>query len=496
MDKPSQQNRFSFLAEAFDGVGGFAPRVLWEHQLVYTTDQQGHQISTTRRVPKLSAPCHLVPYPRESVEKFAARAAVGTYENHLREACERFIGFLGRRHPLRNGTDSPLVGLLLDNADMRGTPLSQFLVAFALQAKARGSMLLLIDMPGEPDGDSPASLMEQMERRAVPYLRMMSPEFCVDYDIDDETGLFTSITFRVVEEVDGKDQDCERTWTETGWALRLGDRTVAQGSHPFGQCPVLAFTESGEPYPCIGKYAQIADLSKRIYNAASELDEILRSQTFSLLTLQITPEQRALFDPQTTAATIGTHSMLIHEGATPAFISPDAGPAQTYITRIEGLQQSIDRISMAGSTDRGTQRGVESGVARRIRFEQLNADLASFAHKIQALEQSMWALFHRALGTVNRVVVEWPSDFNLVDTSAELDILQLLQATGFPPAVLSAKMKQIVNSEFDALDDTERAPLLSAIDEIDLSTQSPAALQAAADELKLQKSLTPPPAGA
>ena len=107
------RDRFAFLAEAFTGQGGFAPRVTWLWETQSTTDQQGNVIPTVRRVPKLAAPCHLVPYPREGVEKFASRAALAVYENHLRDACERFCGFLGRRLPLRDGIDAPLVQLLL-----------------------------------------------------------------------------------------------------------------------------------------------------------------------------------------------------------------------------------------------------------------------------------------------------------------------------------------------------------------------------------------------
>jgi hypothetical protein len=63
------------------------------------------------------------------------------------------------------------------------------------------------------------------------------------------------------------------------------------------------------------------------------------------------------------------------------------------------------------------------------------------------------------------VTVEWPSDFNLVDTQAELDILLSMQTTGFPPAVLAAKRATVVGAEFDGADEDTKAALLAAIDE-------------------------------
>lgn len=461
MDKPTALARFAFLAEAFEGDGGFTPRVTWEDQSVATKDQAGTTIYATRRVPKLAAPCHLVPYPRESAEKFASRAAVAVYENHLREACERFIGYLGRRRPVRDGIDAPLTALLVADADMRGTPLDQFFVGFALQAKARGSMLLMIDLPGEPGEAEPASLQAQISSRKVPLLRAIEPEALANFEVDDDTGLMTSVSIACTELVGGEPKACVRTWNASGWVLSCGGKTVTEGLHPFGQCPFLALTESGALFPHVGKYAQIADLGRRLFNARSELDEILRGQTFSLLTLQIPPEA-ATYDLATAVAGIGTSSMLTHQGITPAFIAPDSGPATTYLAVIEQLQQSIKRIAMEEAT---AGDAAESGVARRLRFERLNSDLANFAHKLQALEVRMWAMFHRALGTNNRVMVEWPSDFNLVDTLAELDILAAMQATGFPPAVLAAKRETVVGAEFDAADDDTKAALRAALDE-------------------------------
>jgi hypothetical protein len=222
-------------------------------------------------------------------------------------------------------------------------------------------------------------------------------------------------------------------------------------------------TEDGGTFPCLGRFVQIADLSRDLFNARSELREILRAQTFSLLTLQVPDEAASQFDASKTAATIGTHSILIHSGITPAFIAPDAGPAQTYGAAIDALQQAIARVSMDDAIHGSAQ--AESGLARKLRFDALNAAINRFAQNLGALESRMWTLFHRALGTENRVLTTWPTDFNLVDTLAELDILLSMQSTGFPPAVLAAKRASIVGAEFDASDDATKTALLAAIDE-------------------------------
>lgn len=464
MDYAHSKQRFTFLAEAFHGVGGFAPQVLWESQAVTTKTADGTPIQAIRRVPKLAAPCHLVPHPRESPERFAARAAVAVYENHLREACERFVGFLGRRRPVRDGVDAPLVQLLLADADMRGNGLDVFWQSFALHAKARGSMLLLLDLPASDPEEGPVSLQDQLERRAVPYLRAICPEQVRDVDIDDETGAVEWLELDCTEDVGGKEVACVRRWDAQTWSIWHKDELIAQGEHGFGQCPVIPFTESGDCYPHVGKYAQIADMSRGVFNNRSRLDEILGGQTFSVLTLHVPPESSAVYNVSGAVADIGISSILTHPGDRPAFISPDQGNAETYLRVVDQLQAAIKRVSMDDSTASGTS-GAESGVARRLRFERLNSDLASFAHRMQQVEARMWEMFHRQLGTDNRVKIEWPSDFNLVDTAAEIDILISMQAAGFPAAVLQAKRLTVAMAEFDSADPDVQAAVRAAIGE-------------------------------
>ena len=384
------RSRFEFLARAFEGSGGFNPSVTWQ------TNAEG--VLAPVLLTSFSEP---IRYPRESLDKFAGRNAVAHYENHLRSACERFVGFLGRRRPQRGGADSPLVKLMLEDADLRGSDLDSFWRQFALNARARGSMLLVIDKLDVV----PANAADQQRLRAVPYIRSALPESVSAYEIDDTTGLFQSITLADYMVIDGKKEAIERDYSTTGWQIRQKDKVIERGEHAFGACQALAFTESGAEWPVVGKFGQVADLSRRLFNARSELDEILRSQTFSLLALQVPTDQSAAFEAvrDKVMATIGTNSMLIYPGEQPAFIAPDAGPAETYGTVIQALQESISRIAMEDVTSPTKLGSNESGVSRRLRFEALNSDLATFALNMQTLERRMWAMFARALGTTNGV---------------------------------------------------------------------------------------------
>lgn len=459
MDWTHTRKRFAFLAEALEGVGGFAPVTSWA--VVSAGDTTTTPPTPARQGYLLHSGSHLVRYPRESDEKYAARNALALYENHLAEAVDRFVGFLSRKSPSRLDADGPLTELMLADADMRGNSLDEFMAAFAYQARARGSMLLVIDKPEE----APPTLADQIRQRAVPYLRMCEPERVTDFSIDPASGLFLSVSFESEEVDDGKLKTLVRTYTKDGWSI-ADDRgnVLRSGLHAFRACPVLAFTENGGLFPQVGVYAQVADLSRAIFNTRSEHDEILRSQTFSLLHVHVPPEHLATFSAARTAATIGTHSMLVHTGDAPGFIAPDSGPADVYMRKLQKLEDSIKRITKDDASGQAMTQA-ESGEAKRRRFEELNAQLARFARSMRSLEMRMWELFHRDTGTPMRLRVEWPTDFNLADVVAELDILSGMQSGGFPPVVLAEKRASIAAQEFDAADDETRSRVLAAIRE-------------------------------
>lgn len=391
--------QFKFIADALNGSGGF--------------------ISGD----------YLIQYPRESNGKFERRKQIAWYRNFLRSACSDFVGYLAKRPPTRQ-TRQPLYRVLIDDADGKGNALDVFWQLFMIEAKARGSMLLVVDMPKRlPDNQA-----QQLQQRAAPYLVSINPEQILEYRTADN-GLVEFL--EIPDEIDGK--SVIRGWDSVSWWVRDGDDIIESSEHGIGECPVLAFTESGD-FPMLGEFAQIAGLSRRHYNLCSERDEILRSQTFSLLTYQVPVEQSHVFDSKKTAEEIGTHNMLIHQGDAPAFIAPPDGPATIYSNVISELEQTIKRIAL--TIEQPTHQ--ESGVALTIRFQQLNSALSSFARKMEDLERRVWWIASRWLGLREFVEVSWSKDYSLADTQQELTELQQLQGSAFPPEVIEEKQKQIV----------------------------------------------------
>lgn len=423
--------RFRFIAHALRGDGPFRPVV---------SDRLGTTV-------QLTGESYLSRYPRESDAKFARRNEVAFYASPLARACSRFAAYLSIQKPHRE-LPNDLYQVVADDADGKGNAVDVFWQQFIIDGKARGSMLLLVDMPR----DLGASRASQIVERRAPFWTAILPEDVTDYEMGDD-GRFESVSFVGNILRDGDRKPCIWTFDVDGWdarELNPNGKVIDSGEHGLGECPVLAFSETGE-FGTTGPFAAIADLARRLFNLDSELDEILRSQTFSLLTMQV-PEGST--DDQKIAAagvagvTISTSNLLLHSGSTPAFIAPPDGPARVYLDRIVSLRDQIEEIGL----NVATVNQQESGIAMKLRFQAINAELAGFAGRMQDLEARAWELTRKWLGLSATVSTQWPRDFNIADVEYELKVLREMQSSGLPREVIAEQQKRVVSVQFSALD--------------------------------------------
>lgn len=435
--------RFQFIAHALRGDGPFRP--------VVTETGDG---TTT-----FSGYSYLVRYPRESVEKFNRRNQVAYYASPLARACSRFVGYLSMR-PATRDLPNAQYQAIAEDVDGKGDSIDVFFSDFAVQAKARGTMLLLVDMPA----NLPATQAEQIRGRMLPFWTSIDPESVTDYALGDD-GKFDFVEFAGNYILaNGERVECTWRFTRSDWSVVDKDsRHLAGAEHPLGECPVLIFTESGS-FPCYGAFSAIADLAKALFNRQSERDEILRAQTFSLLTMQV-PEQstdaQKLAAAQVAGQTIGTNNLLVHSGSTPAFIAPPDGPARTYKDTIAEVRAEIDEVGL----NVATVNQQESGIAMRLRFQALNGELSAFALRLEDLERRAWSLSQRWLQMQQAPSVQWPRDFNIADVEVELRVLADMVSGGMPEEVIAEQRKRIVSLQFAGLDTEDKDSLIQAINE-------------------------------
>lgn len=357
---------------------------------------------------------------------------------------------------------------MAENIDGRGNSLEIFWQQFLTDAKARGAGLLLVDMPPQ----MASSLGQQIIERNAPYWTMILPESLTEWQIADN-GKFVFAEFRgTLASAGGEQIECLWRFDAQNWQAMTSDgkRMLAHGSHPCGECPVLIWAETGE-FPGFGPFAAIADLSRRIFNLESELDEILRSQTFSLLTMQVPDDsngEQKLATAQVAGQTISTANLLVHTGGTPAFIAPPDGPARVYMDRIAEMRARIDGIGL----NVAAVNQQESGIAMTMRFRQINAELVKAAVRTEDLERRAWDLSAKWLGMSATPKVKWSRDYQIADVMQELQILGEMQATAMPPAVILEQRRNVVAAQFGSAEQPVIDELTGSIDEMGRELQA------------------------
>lgn len=435
------RRRFRFIGHALHGDGYFRPSIF------YDAYDRAYDVSES----------YLIRYPRESLEKFARRNELAFYSSPMFRVVSKFISYINSK-PVMREWGSDIFEQIADNCDGKNNNIDVFWQDFTVEAKARGSMLLLVDMPREIEG----TLADQLQDRQLPYWTPIFPELVKKYRLGDD-GKFDFVEFTGNLTIDN--EEVPVVWhfdREQWWVENMEEEKLDQSEHPLGECPIISFTEFGD-YPCFGAFSPIADLAKRLFNLDSELDEILRAQTFSILTMQVpedTTDEQRLEAARAVGESIGTSNLMMHTGSTPAFIAPESGPAQIYLQRINQVQEQIQDIGLVVAVPEQQ----ESGIAMEMRFHAINSELAKFCVRMEDLERRAWELTAKWMGVEAPPQIGWPRDFNIADVEKELMMLEAMQRTAMQDDVIVEQQKKIVATQFSGYENDKIEDLFDAIE--------------------------------
>jgi len=398
---------------------------------------------------------YLDKFPRESDEKFTERQKIAYYPNLFASKVNRYVGYLFKTTPMRTSSNA-IIRQILDDIDAKGNAIDVFMSTFAKTSKALGGGVVLIDMPEV----IPNNLQEQTANRAFPYVVNIEPSSITKYKLD-RYGKFEYVAYSdtinnsTFEKEDI--QEITRYFDKTGWKIYEKDEVIKHGEHNLGICPVLYFGENGV-FPDDGEFNQIAYLQKRYYNLKSELDEILRGQTFSILTVNAD-------SPSDIELKLSTDNALIYgNGMTrPSFIAPDSSSASIYQQEILNIEDTINKVAY----DLSTNGAKESGIALDIKFQGLNGSLSNFALRLEDFEMRVFEVICKYLGINNDVSIEYPKTFNIIDVEKEITILSDVKALGYTlPMYEKLKLQQIISNDLNSVDNENMDAIKSEIEDV------------------------------
>lgn len=358
---------------------------------------------------------YLNKHKRESKEDYQFRQANAYYLNYFSPIVNALVDPIFKRQPLRDyqGPASATIKAFLEDVDTAGADIHTFMKRAAIMAKVYGVSFIVVDNASERRSRTVAEMLQQRE---IPFAYVLGPQALEEYGID-QTGSLLYVRFKEVASIkDGTYQYRYTYYDRTKWEIWGDNLMKSSGEHGLGCVPVIPLfprmleQRTMKPTP---ELEPIARTAKALYNHCSWLGEILRNQTFPLLTIPSLDVNDLV---------VGTNNALGYlpdSSHAPAFIAPPSDPATILQNQIASLIQEMYRMASLSFVISTTQNN-NSGIARQWEFERTNQQLANFAMQCARAETEVMELVARWVNSDITYTVSYPDDFGIVDVTDQL----------------------------------------------------------------------------
>jgi hypothetical protein len=175
-------------------------------------------------------------------------------------------------------------------------------------------------------------------------------------------------------------------WDREGWARYDDNGALLAADVPdIGLVPLVILRP--KPSHCSAMLGRAlvnnAKVLQALFNRASEEDEVLRSQAFSLLTVSVDKDGSVEDARASLGGTIGAAKAVVVKG-TIDYKTPDQEVPRTIRDNMSYLVQEIYRMAHVRMRHEGLQ--TESGESIRLQYTELNEMLQGFAKSLAQAE--------------------------------------------------------------------------------------------------------------
>ncbi len=402
---------------------------------------------------------YLSKHKRETTDNYMKRREFAYYNNYFAAIVNALVDPIFRKTPLRewDGPAATAIETFTKNVDNAGTDIQSFMAAAAVKAKMLGACFICMDASPEV---SP-TLGDALAKRNIPYAYIVEPEFVTDWAFDNY-GNLAMMEFK--EPVEAKESDIKWRrikFTATEITITNDSEQPQIVPHTLGRIPVIFFPARLGSRQTAKPASEMEPLAKCVlaqYNYQSYLGEILRNQTFSILTMP---------GSKPSAIEIGTNNALcydpdVSQGSRPEFIAPPSDPANTLIAQIKAMTEEMYR--MAGlSFVTGTKQEA-SGVSKAWEFERTNQCLANFARRCRSVEIQLLNLFMLWIKQDGKYDVQYANDFGIVDVAAEIQTAQSVLDLNLMDDMKKQVLKKVIAAYLPDISDEDYDELMAAYD--------------------------------
>lgn len=474
--------------------------------------------------------------PVRELPKFQRRRNLARYENFAQVIVDTISDHQYAKGPTRQMPAPPGYDVhpyleWLDDVDGFGTSMTDWLAIHQAMASVYGKLWVVMDRMQEDMLPAREALIkaqrgENARRQVVtaadqgrPVLRAYTPLDAPDWlaprnnltslktveavertSLMDPSNLYTNLlAARDLQPQDMPDVEF-RIWTQNRWEVYDKDGTIKdQGVHGMGRCPVAElYARRRIRIPLVGRsLLKDPKLFQDHYNLLSELRELLRNQTFSILHVMLGEKEEVAEARGRLGTHASTENVAFSKGGM-EYIAPPDGPAATIMKEIENVERKIYRLT--GLPWEADSRDAESADSRRLKAADLDRTLAKQADEAEKFEYDVhrlwfYAHFGAQAGEVlfrrSGYVCKHPDEFNVQEVMATIEETRETLTLGMGPTANAKVRKQALPILIKNLGEEDKAAIEKEIDE---ASQFEEENKRAMDVLTTQ-SLMAPPAG-
>lgn len=366
---------------------------------------------------------HLYKYMLETNNEYTSRLNNTPYENHCSSIISVYNSFLFKTPPLRDLNSLSNLSEtedFLKDADMDGRSFNNFMKDVSTYASIFGHTWCMLVKPNV----GAVSRGEELGMSVRPYLCHLSPLVVLDWQYSRSTsGAYVIDYFKYVEDINGSvttvrewTPDLVKTIVIDTESETIMDTTVETNN--LGKVPVVCAYNRRSMTRGIGisDIADIADASRFIYNALSELDTSIRLDSHP-----------SLAKTESTLAGNGPGSIIqmpedLDPGLKPYVVQASGANIDSILKSIEHTIDSIDKMANTGSVRARESRTI-SGVAMEVEFNLLSARVSEKGNNLELVEEQIWKMFAEYQGVTYDCEIEYPQSYNIRDEHKDLDFL-------------------------------------------------------------------------
>lgn len=462
-------NYWNFLLESYEGGADYTSAFVRNAN----TDKQVNSLTVKVNGKTLNkrANTNLFMHKKELTEDYQARVDMSYYYNFCAPVIDIYTNHLFRQSIVEDyGSIETLVDERKENIDQQGSSIEEYRCQLAESMQIFGHTYTLVDSP--LGSDDVLNLQDKMDGGMFPYFTNIQPQNVLNWALD----RFGRPYWVMLIEIGDLNTDYQtfnkesrlstnyRLWTREEWILYNEKyEEIDRGLHGLGFVPIsCAYDRKSKKEKAFLGISFIADISfiaRDIYNSCSELKQILRDQTFSILAIQGDAKDYPAIEVAT------NKGLLVPKDAQmPQYITPPPGPADTLMKHIDGQVSRIFQLAKleGGSASFKGQDAVEqSGVSKAWDFNQTNSALTTKAGNLEDAETKAWQMWAAWEGKEFDGTIAYPREFSVNSLKQDLDEAEQIMRMNISNEFNKEVKRTIIKKKFphlpeDKLDTIEK----------------------------------------